>query len=306
MKAKIISSLRGHAGVISGAALSADLGVSRVTIWKHIRKLQELGYPIEATSKGYRLKGEADFLYPWEMGTRARLIHHYDSVGSTMDVARDLARRGCAHMSVVVAEAQTQGRGRLQRQWHSSRGGLFFTLVLRPAIAPTASPKIGLAAALFLSETLQAHWGLPAQVKWPNDVLINGCKVAGMLAEMEAEADRVTFINIGLGINVNNALPDDVPHATSLKAEFGQPLSRKDVLLKYLDAVEQGLASQRLEGVLQRWKKNCVTIGRDVRVETLQATVSGRAVDLDDHGALVVQTPDKKRVHVFYGDCFHL
>ena len=111
MKAKILATLRNKRDVVSGAALSADLGVSRVTVWKHIRKMQELGYPIEATPKGYQLVGEADFLYPWEMGARAAQVHHFESVGSTMDVARELARQGCAHMTVVVAEHQTQGRG---------------------------------------------------------------------------------------------------------------------------------------------------------------------------------------------------
>ena len=179
-------------------------------------------------------------------------------------------------------------------------------MVLRPEIDPTASPKVGLAAALFLSETLQKLWDLAAQVKWPNDVMVDGCKVAGMLAEMEAEADRVTFINIGLGINVNNHLPEDIPQATSLKQALGHPVSRKDLLLSYLDTLENGLAKQHLPDVLQRWKANCVTIGRQVRVETVHAALQGKAVDLDETGALVLQTPGGEEVKVYYGDCFHL
>jgi BirA family biotin operon repressor/biotin-[acetyl-CoA-carboxylase] ligase len=199
MKAKILNTLRANHQIVSGEVLRADLGTSRVTIWKHIRKLQELGYQIKSTPKGYQLIGSPDALFPWEFPARESRIHYFPEVTSTMNVAKDMARKGCPHMTVVVAGSQKEGRGRLKRAWLSSEGGLYFTMVLRPEIPIALAPRLNFLASLVLAQTLQQLFKIEAKVKWPNDILVKGKKLSGMLSEMEAEADLVTFVNIGIG-----------------------------------------------------------------------------------------------------------
>lgn len=304
MKGRILSILRSTPEIVSGETLKARLGTSRVSIWKHIRKLKELGYRIEATPKGYRLHDSPDALYPWEFGAREPRIHYYDEIPSTMDVARDLARKGCPHLSIVIAERQHKGRGRLQRSWHSSTGGLYFTVVLRPRLAPALSPRINLAASLYMAQTLRQLHGIQAQVKWPNDVLVADRKISGMLAEMEAEVDRVVFVNVGIGLNVNNDPPTDLPQAVSVKQLLGRRVERKAILEDFLQRLESGLQTDDFDTVIAEWKKNSISLNRPVRVVMHHSVVEGTAVDVDDNGALVLESDDGTTQKIFYGDCF--
>ena len=305
MKSQILSYLRSSSEAVSGEYLKTQLGISRVAIWKHIHKLQALGYQIEATPKGYRLHSAPDALYPWEFEGYESLIHYYDEIPSTMDIARDLARKGCPHLTVVIAERQHQGRGRLQRTWHSSPGGLYFTVVLRPQIPPTLSPRINLATSLYLAQTLRDLHGIEAQVKWPNDIMVAGQKISGMLAEMEAEIDRVRFINVGIGLNVNNEPPEDLPMAVSIKQLLGYTVDRKKILKALLKRFEKGLDAEAFERVITEWKKLSVTLNRPVRVVTHQSVYKGTAIDVDDNGALVLQSEDGTTQTIFHGDCFN-
>ncbi len=304
MKGRILSFLRSTSEIVSGESLRAQLGISRVAIWKHIRKLQELDYQIEATSKGYRLHKSPDALYPWEFGTREPQIHYFDEIPSTMDSARDLARKGCPHMTIVIAGRQVKGRGRLQRTWHSSAGGLYFTVVLRPQIPPAFSPRLNLAASLYLAQTLQYLHGIEARVKWPNDVLVEGHKISGMLAEMDAETDRVVFVNIGIGLNVNNDPATDLPQAVSVKQLLGHAVERKAILEDFLQRLEKGLQTEDLDSALSEWKKISVTLNRPVRVVTHRSVIQGTAVDVDDNGALILQDDNGTIQKIFHGDCF--
>ena len=204
MKGKILSELRTRNETVSGEYLSSTLGISRVSIWKHIHKLQELGYNIVSTPNGYQLIDSPDILYPWEFPDREDRIHYFPELTSTMDTARDLARKNCPEFSVVVAGRQTAGRGRLNRQWLSDDGGLYFTIVLRPDIAVPISSRVNFLASLTMARVLRDKYKIDAAVKWPNDILVDDQKLSGMLSELEAEADRVFFINVGMGINVNN------------------------------------------------------------------------------------------------------
>jgi len=304
MKGRILSFFRSTPAIVSGETLRARLGISRVAVWKHIQKLQELGYRIEATPKGYRLHESPDALYPWEFGARESQIHYYQEIPSTMDVARDLARKGCPHLSIVIAERQLKGRGRLQRTWHSSDGGLCFTVVLRPRIPPALSPRINLAASLYMAQTLRQRHGIQAQVKWPNDVLVADRKISGMLAEMEAETDRVVFVNVGIGLNVNNDPPADLPQAVSVKQLLGHAVERKAILEDFLQRLESGLQTDDFDSVITEWKKFSVTLNRQVRVVTHRSVIEGTAVDVDDNGALVLQSDDGTIQKIFHGDCF--
>ncbi len=148
MKGQILKILGAEKAVVSGETLSSLLGVSRVSIWKHVKKLQEFGYNIEATPKGYRLISSPDVLYSWEFGNRESKIHYFDEVTSTMDIARNLARNDCPDFTIIIAGCQKQGRGRLKRPWLSSEGGLYFTIVLRPQIPPVLSSRINFAASI--------------------------------------------------------------------------------------------------------------------------------------------------------------
>lgn len=301
----ILAKLRAGGEIISGTELSVVLGMSRVSIWKHVHRLRQSGYEIEATAKGYRLVSDPDIAFPWEFPGREANIHHFSHVDTTMDPARELARGGCPHFTVVVAEQQSAGRGRLNRSWHSATGGLYFTIVLRRQIPPALSPRLNLCASLVLAEILRSDYDIPARVKWPNDVLVDGRKIAGILAEMEAEADRVSYVTIGVGVNVNNDPTPAQPGAVSMRQISGNPVSRKQLLAAFLDRFEARLESESMESVISRWKSLSITIGRKVKIVTQQGETEGRAIDVDAHGSLILELADGTRQTIFYGDCFH-
>jgi BirA family biotin operon repressor/biotin-[acetyl-CoA-carboxylase] ligase len=305
MKGQILKILKAKAGIVSGQALSDKLGISRVAIWKHIQKLQALGYDILATTKGYRLDNSPDVPYPWEFPGRESKIFYYPELPSTMDAAKDLARKGCPHYTTVIAGRQISGRGRLQREWLSEKGGLYFTMVLRPDLPPVLSFRVSFLASLTLAGILHEAFGIEARVKWPNDILVDERKIAGMLSELEAEADRVAFINIGIGINVNNDPAAIAPEATSLKGLLGRAVSKKDVLSRYLNAFEHRMQTTAFDGIIAEWKQYTVTLNRDVRVVTSHEVLEGKAVDVDDTGALILQCADGSLKKILYGDCFH-
>ena len=304
-KGIILRLLREGAGEVSGETLSQTLGLSRTAVWKHVRKLQDCGYVISASGKGYRLREEPDAPYPWEFPGREETVHFYPEMASTMDMARRLAQEGCPAMTVVAAERQTLGRGRLQRHWHSEKGGLYFTVVLRPDLAPMVSLRVNFCASLVLALTLQRLYGVPAAVKWPNDILVEGRKLAGMLSEMQAESDRVAYVNIGIGLNVNNDPPPSVAGAVSLRGILGRPASRKTVLATFLNALEERLKKLPSADVIAEWKTQTTTIGRWVKIQTQWETAEGQAEDVDENGALILRLADGSKKTIVYGDCFH-
>ena len=306
MKGKILKILKAEQGVVSGEAISSELGISRVSVWKHLQKLQEFGYNIDASSMGYRLISSPDALFSWEFPDREKKIHFFPEVTSTMDIARDFARKGCPHFTVVVAGCQNRGRGRLKRTWLSSQGGLYFTTILRPQISPVLSLRVNFAASLILAQTLNNMFDIDARVKWPNDILVDGRKISGILSEIEAEADIVSFINVGIGININNDPTDSEPKAVSLKQLSGSEISRKRLLSDFLDNFENCINSKALDNIIQEWKKYTVTLNRYVKIVTHHEVLEGIAVDLDENGALTLELADGSTKKVLYGDCFHL
>jgi BirA family biotin operon repressor/biotin-[acetyl-CoA-carboxylase] ligase len=305
MKRRILENLRTNDGAVSGQALSARLGISRVSIWKHIQQLQALGYEITSSAKGYHLKNSPDVPYPWEFtGRKSKIIYHAE-LSSTMDAAKELARKGCPDYTTVIAGRQTSGRGRLDRQWSSEKGGLYFTMILRPDLPPVLSFRVGFLASLTLARILNEMFGLDVRVKWPNDLLVDERKICGMLSELEAEADRVSFINIGIGLNVNNDPPPNEPAATSLKMTLGRRVSQKEILFRYLDSFEAQMQAAAYDDVIDRWKHYTVTLNRHVRVVTTRDVFTGKAVDVDDTGALILECSDGSLKTIRFGDCFH-
>jgi len=305
MKGKILTELRSRKDIVSGEYLSATLGVSRVSVWKHIHKLQDLGYNILSTSNGYQLIDSPGVLYSWEFPDREARIHYFSELSSTMDTAKELARKNCPDFTVVIAGRQTSGRGRLNRQWVSDDGGLYFTMVLRPNIPVALSSRMNFLASLTMAQVLREMYQIEAAVKWPNDILVNERKLSGMLSELEAEADRVFFINIGMGINVNNDPTGVEPRATSLKKLMGREISKIKLLARFLDEFEDRLKNVDFEDVISEWKKYAVTLQRQVRIVTQREVSEGLAVDVDENGALIVKLADGSLKKILYGDCFH-
>jgi BirA family transcriptional regulator, biotin operon repressor / biotin---[acetyl-CoA-carboxylase] ligase len=307
MKSKILHLFRSAQDILSGETLSAALRISRVSVWKHIQKLLEYGYEIEATPKGYQLLRSPDTPFPWEFPQREGLIHYFFEVTSTMDIAREMARKGAPHFSVVIAGRQTSGRGRLMRIWHSSDGGLYFTLILRPSIPLQWCSRVNFAASLALCRTIRSLTGLNAAVKWPNDILVDGRKLSGMLSEMEAEAEMISFVTVGIGINVNNDLTAYEPNACSLRQLLGKPVPRKDILVRFLDELQTYLdaSEDNLGKTIAEWKQLNCTLGRRVSVITPLETSTGLALDIDSTGALILELPDGSHKKVLYGDCMN-
>ena len=305
MKKRILEMLQETSQPLSGQEISRRLEVSRVAVWKHISQLKQSGLAIESTARGYRLLAIPDTPFPWLFGPRSSLIHYHPELDSTMNRAMDLARAGCPPYTVVVADRQLQGRGRMQRQWQSEEGGLYFSMVLRPTLLPRVCPVINLAVALDLVATLARCCGIAARVKWPNDVLVDGRKIAGILSQMEVEADQVAFINVGIGLNLNNR-PEiaDKPAVSALQLT-GERSNRTEVLADFLHRFEARMAAFSRADVLQQWRERTITLGRRVAITTLRDSCEGLAVDIDDEGGLILEMADGARRTVFYGDCFH-
>jgi len=306
MKGQILNALRECGGYLSGETLSQQLGISRVSIWKHIHSLKKDGYAIEASPKGYRLVSSPDLLLPCEFPDLEQRIHYFPQIRSTMDAARELAKRGAGEGTIVIAEVQTRGRGRLSREWLSPEGGIYFTIILRPRISPAYAPRINLMAAIAVAATVRRLFGLKAELKWPNDVLIAGKKVCGILAEMDAEMDVVNFVNVGIGINANNSVTRFGNTATSLKEALGKEISRKEFLTVLIMEIERRQPLLMKAGLLKEWKRLSATLNKEVRVMSLGEEVIGQAIDIDATGALILKGKDGSLRTVLVGDCIHL
>lgn len=306
MKEKLIELFKASdESVVSGEQLSQQLGVSRVSIWKHIKKLQEMGYDIQSGPKGYQLRENQDLIYSWEFPSRKSKIRYFEEVESTMVKAKELAQENCEDFTVVIADRQKKGRGRLKRYWESEKGGLYFTIVLRPQIAPMMMSRYSFAASVCLAEVLINHYGIHAKVKWPNDILVNNKKISGMLCEMELESNLVSFLNIGIGLNVNNNPQVKEQDVVSMQNLLGNEVSRKEVLSLFLDKFEEKIQKSQLDEIIPEWKKLSVTLNKRVRVVTTTETWEGQALDVDETGALVLKLDDESTKTIFIGDCFH-
>ena len=302
---RILKALRDYGDYLSGETLSDQLGISRVSIWKHIRSLKEAGYLIDASAKGYRLVSSPDLMLPYEFPGLEERIHYFSEIGSTMDVARELAKRGAKEGTIVITETQTSGRGRLSREWVSPEGGIYFTIILHPRISPACAPRINLMISIAVATAIRKLFGVKAELKWPNDVLIEGKKVCGILAEMDSEMDIMNFVNVGIGINANTSVPQFEKTATSLKAALGKKISRKEFLRVLLREIEGWQSLLMKEDLLEEWRRLSITLNRDVKVMAPGEVIAGRAIDIDAAGALIVKESDGAFEKAVAGDCIH-
>jgi BirA family biotin operon repressor/biotin-[acetyl-CoA-carboxylase] ligase len=317
--AQILSALRASSDTsVSGADLSQKLGITRAAIWARIQELRSLGYDIQASPHlGYKLLSSPDLLHADDLTSRmektkviGRDIRVFQETTSTNDVIERLARDGVQEGVVVFAESQTKGRGRLGRKWLSPAGkGLWFSILLRPALRPQEATRITIASATALRRAVHKHTALHAGVKWPNDILINGRKVAGILTEMGAELDRVKYITLGIGVDANmNAsdFPSDLRTlVTSLKIELGKPVSRAGLavdILREFDFEYDRVCTGNFADVADEWEHHCTTIGQTVRVQAQDRHIRGRAESLAEDGALLVRTEHGHLERIIGGD----
>ncbi len=316
MKNTVLEFLKKTDGYVSGEELSSTLSVSRTAIWKVITQLKKEGYEIESvTRKGYRMVQTPDLLMAQEIqyGLQTTLLGKeviwFQHVGSTNEEAKKLGTVGAKEGTLVVAEEQRAGKGRLGRAWVSPpQKGIWMSLLLRPRIIPMDASKITLLAGLAVCEAIHQVTGLEAQIKWPNDIVIHGKKVCGILTEMSAEMERVNYIIVGIGINVNTeCFPEELQNtATSLCIEAQQKVSRIQLLQRILCTVESYylpfMATGAIESILPIYKKHCATIDRDVKVSGRNIEVLGRAVDITKNGELVVRKEDGEMITVLSGE----
>jgi len=316
--AKILSALRANPDGVSGAELAEKLGVSRAAIWGRIEELRRLGYDIEAGPHfGYRLVSAPDVLHADDLLARlhktkivGRDIRVFEQTTSTNDVIEKLARDGVKEGVAVFAESQTKGRGRLGRKWISpAHKGLWFSLLLRPNLRPQEATKLTVASATALRRAIHSETGLNPEIKWPNDILIHGKKVAGILTEMSAELDRVQHIILGIGVNVNTSASEFQPElrklATSLKIESGRTISRADLATAILYELDRDYAQVCTGGfaaLADEWEAHCTTIGRNVTVQIGGRRLRGRAESLSDDGALLLRTEHGRLESITGGD----
>ncbi len=312
-KEEILRILREAGDYVSGESLAEALGVSRAAVWKHVHTLIKEGYKVDvAQGKGYKLLGVPDKLYPSEVryGLQTKLLGkkviHMNSTGSTNTVARQLAERGVEEGTVVIAEVLTHAKGRMGRTFITKHGGVWVSAILKPSIDPAHASSITLLAAVSVAKALRGA-GLEATIKWPNDVLVNGKKICGILTEMNAETDVVNFIILGIGVNVNNDLPQE--SATTMKLELGHEVDRVKFLQSLLEILEKDYMVFKEEGfvpILWSWRRYSDTLGRMVEVTVQDGVVRGLAQDVDEDGSLLLKMKDGSVRKIVSGDCKHL
>lgn len=318
---RVLDALRRTEGEpCSGEGLSERLQVSRSQIWKHVETLRGKGYGIEGTpGGGYRLISVPDRLYPEEilagLETRwmARDIRYFESTDSTNRVGFDIAREGAAHGTAVIAEGQTAGRGRLGRSFYSpTHANLYTSVVLRPSLSASQAATVILAAAIAVAETVVATLGSPGavEIKWPNDVLLDGRKTSGILMELSAEATRVGFLVLGIGVNLNvdrQSFPEEFRAlATSLASHSGRPVNRLDFTRRLFVTLEDVLdvhAEQGWGALRPRFQEFFRMSGRRIRVSDLaEGETNGVCQGIDPDGALRLERDDGQQTRVLAGD----
>jgi BirA family transcriptional regulator, biotin operon repressor / biotin---[acetyl-CoA-carboxylase] ligase len=290
---------------LSGEEISRKVGCSRMAIWKHIEELRQAGYEIEARPRsGYRLVYRPDRVAPEELiphlQTRSfgREVRYEYTTLSTQLVAHQWARMGAPEGAVVIAEEQTQGRGRLGRGWHSpSQTGIWMSLILRPSILLMEASQMTLLASVGVLQGIQRITGLSLQIKWPNDLLINGKKVCGILTELRGEQDQVHYIIVGIGINVNTTAvhfpPELQQSATSLAMELGGWIHRAPLITAILEELEQRYEQYLLEGfsvIRQEWEQQATLLGKKITARASHGVITGTAERLNENGALLLRT----------------
>jgi len=319
MKERILQELKNHAGhYISGEEISGILQVSRTAVWKCINQLKDMGYVIESqTKKGYRLLESPDSLLPQEMKGNINTevigqnLAFFEQVDSTNLYAKRIAEGGFLDGTVIMADEQLNGRGRMGRNWVSPKGkGIWMTIMLKPKINPADASKVTLLAACAVCKAIEEISGLYTKIKWPNDIVLNGKKLCGILTEMSAEIDEINYLIIGIGVNVNIEL-EDFPKelqaiATSIKIEKGDEVIRKELAAAIINNFERYykcfIKTGSIKDYINEYKERSAILGKEVRVTSSTLEIQGTVVDISEDGQLQLELQDGTIKEIISGE----
>ncbi|WP_407928604.1 biotin--[acetyl-CoA-carboxylase] ligase [Alkalihalobacterium elongatum] len=318
MKEKLLEMLsENETGFVSGEKISNHLGCSRTAIWKHIEELRKSGYEVEAVPrKGYRIVTRPNTISPHEIKVYLQTekigqkLTYYESLTSTQEVAHRLAQEGAVEGHVVLADEQTSGKGRLGRVWHSPIGtSISMSIILRPKVSPQKAPQLTLLAAVAVVRGIEKTTGLQCNIKWPNDILLNGKKIVGILTEMQSEPDYVHSVIIGIGINVNHRREQFSSElreiATSLAIAKGEEVSRAKLISNVFYELETLYKQYLVEGfdvIKPLWESHAISLGKRIIARTIQGTIEGVAKGITSDGVLLLEDDDQVVHHIYSAD----
>lgn len=315
---KIVTLLKSHQSeFLSGEKLSKSLSLSRAAVWKNIKKLQSLGYKIESRPKsGYRLQQSTDLLVPWEVSDGlqtdiiGRKIYYFGTIDSTQNFALELAKRPHENGSLVIADRQTQGRGRLNRKWVSPKGGIWMSILLRPNFEPSHTSLFPMATSLALAVSIEKTLKIKTELKWPNDITIKGNKVAGILIDASVESNKIDYLIIGIGINFKinpGTISKSIKQkkygiATLISKDQGtRPAELVQQFLLELEKTYNNILTGNVGTIRKEWIKRSSTIGKNVTITTTTGTLKGKVTGIDKTGALILSRNGIVQ-HVLAGD----
>ncbi len=320
---RVLSFLKSHnTEYLSGQDLSDVLRISRVAVWKHIKKIKELGYTIESKQKlGYRLVSNTELLLPWEIiqGLKTKKIgkiaYYFDSINSTQNQAMKMTSDSKNNGAIVIAQKQTGGKGRLGRKWISPKGGIWLSIIFYPEFDISVVTLFPIASALALSNALEKCFDIKPELKWPNDITIKGKKVAGILVDASLESNKIENLVLGVGINFDVKIKEIEKDLKNTPNFYGVSSLRKfkkdttpvhlvQTFLVELEKIFDLLNVGQTKKIIKEWTKKSSTIGKNVELITKEGKITGKAVKIDDDGALVIS--NKKNTRVIAGDIIHL
>ena len=315
---KVLSFFQTHdSEYLSGQDLSDVLKISRVAVWKHIKKIQTLGYKIESKQKlGYRLIDNTEKLLPWEI-TRdlktqliGKRVYYFEEIDSTQNFAQNIAADKKENGTIIIAEKQTSGRGRLDRKWTSPKGGIWFSLIIHPKFDVSSSTLIPILSAVALSKSIKSVLGIETEVKWPNDITMNGKKVAGVLVDASFQTNSIDYLILGIGINFDIDTKKLEKRLTKTPNFYGIDSLRgkedktppKKLLKEFLLQFEKNLFQLdkgEKSKIIKEWTKRAAGIGKKITINTSNGKISGISQGIDNDGALKIKTRNEiKKIYV--------
>nr|AIF02952.1 biotin--acetyl-CoA-carboxylase ligase (birA) [uncultured marine thaumarchaeote KM3_15_F02] len=317
---KVLSFFQTHdSEYLSGQDLSDVLKISRVAVWKHIKKIQTLGYKIESKQKlGYRLIDDTEKLLPWEI-TRdlktkliGKRVYYFEEIDSTQNFAQNIAADKKENGTIIIAEKQTSGRGRLDRKWTSPKGGIWFSLIIHPKFDVSSSTLIPILSAVALSKSIKSVLGIETEVKWPNDITMNGKKVAGVLVDASFQTNSIDYLILGIGINFDIDAKKLEKRLTKTPNFYGIDSLRgkenktppKTLLKEFLLQFEKNLFQLdkgEKSKIIKEWTKRAAGIGKKITINTSNGKISGISQGIDNDGALKIKTRNETK-KIYVGD----
>ena len=319
---KIVRLLKfNKSGYVSGEHLSRSLGLSRAAVWKDMKKLQSLGYKIRSRQKaGYKMISKTDRMLPWEVSdglqteTIGRKIYYFDTIDSTQNFALRLASKPYENGSIVISRRQTHGRGRQERRWVSPLGGIWLSILLKPKFELSQASLFPMLTSLALATSIEKTLKLKPKLKWPNDVMLGNKKVAGVLVDASIESNQIDYLIIGIGINFR-VKPVAISKSIKTKKNFygaaslvntksdADPIVLLQAFLSELETLYNKAIANNLHGIKKEWEKRSATIGKNVKISTPAGDVIGKAIGMDEDGALLVSSKGKTQ-RLLVGDIY--